>query len=113
MQFTAMQRGYHDAFAGAEFSVILRGSQRIGRIIVHRTEAEIRIVDMALLPAHRGSGVGTLLVSRILEEARRAQLPVRLRVLKGGRSSRLCERLGFRDLHETGAYDHWEWRSDG
>lgn len=108
-----MQRGYHDMFPQAEFTVILRDSQGVGRIIVHRTAEEYRIVDMALLPEQRGSGVGAILVRRVLEQAHRANLPVRLRVLKGGRSSHLCQRLGFQDLHETGAYEHWEWRSRG
>jgi GNAT superfamily N-acetyltransferase len=113
MQFTAMQRGYHETFAGGEFAIIFQDDQPIGRVIVHRTATEIRIVDMALLPEHRNAGLGTVLVRQVMEEAARARLPLRLRVLKGGRSSHLCARLGFRDLQEDGAYDHWEWRSDG
>ena len=75
MQFAAMQRGYHATFAGAEFSVILKAGQPVGRVIIHRTATEFRIVDMALLPEHRNSGVGTVLVSQVMEEAARAKLP--------------------------------------
>jgi len=95
MQFTAQQRWYEAAFAAAERAMILDGGEPIGRIIVLRTPAEIRLVDISLLPEHRGAGIGTLLIERLIDEAERARLPVRLQVLNNNRARHLYERLGF------------------
>jgi GNAT superfamily N-acetyltransferase len=45
-------------------------------------------------------GIGTEVVRRIVEEASRLQLPIRLAVVKFNPSRRLYERLGFRVTHE-------------
>lgn len=109
-QFAAMQGGYRQSFPAAEFSIVLLDGRPVGRLVVNRSEEEIRIVDAALFPAQRSRGVGTRLVQAVLEEAARANKPVRLRVLHGGRSAHLCERLGFRKIDSAGGHDHWEWR---
>ena len=45
-------------------------------------------------------GIGTEVLRRIIEEASRMRLPVRLAVVKFNPSRRLYERLGFRVTHE-------------
>jgi GNAT superfamily N-acetyltransferase len=45
-------------------------------------------------------GIGTEVLRRIIEEASRRDLPVRLAVVKFNPSRRLYERLGFRVTHE-------------
>ena len=45
-------------------------------------------------------GIGTEVLRRIIEEASRLSLPVRLAVVKFNPSRRLYERLGFRVTHE-------------
>ena len=45
-------------------------------------------------------GIGTEVLRRIIEEASRRRLPVRLAVVKFNRSRRLYDRLGFRVTHE-------------
>src|SRR5262245_23817391 len=48
----------------------------------------------------RKKGIGTEVLRRIIEEASRRRLPVRLAVVKFNPSRRLYERLGFRVTHE-------------
>lgn len=48
-----------------------------------------------LLPAFQRRGIGTALVALVVEEARTAGVPVRLRVLRVNPARRLYERLGF------------------
>ncbi len=112
-QFRAMQQGYRQGFPAAAFAVVLAEGRPVGRLVVDRSDEEIRIVDAALLPEQRNRGLGTALVKAVLEEAARAHKPVRLRVLQGGRSAHLCERLGFRKIDTGGGHDHWEWRPAG
>ncbi len=113
MQFHAMRRGYRAMFPRGEFAVILRDGQPVGRQVVHRTGTEIRLVDVALLPAQRGRGVGTALLQTLLAESARSGIPVRLQVLATSRARRLYERLGFTRIVGDGLYEELEWRPGG
>jgi ribosomal protein S18 acetylase RimI-like enzyme len=112
MQFNAQQQGYRTTFPQAEFAIILHRDQAIGRIVIDRAETGILLVDLALLPAHRGRGIGTALVKDLLREAAAAQKPVRLSVIKGQRAFSLYQRLGFKKTGEAGWRDQMEWRGD-
>lgn len=113
MQFHAMRRGYRAMFPRGEFAVILLDGQPAGRQVVHRTGTEIRLVDVALLPAQRGRGVGTALLQTLLAESARAGIPVRLQVLATNRARRLYERLGFTRSGGDELYAELEWRPAG
>ena len=59
------------------------------------------IVDLVLLPAHRGSGHGTALLVELIAWSHLRGLPVRLHVEKRNtRAAALYERLGFRVIEE-------------
>jgi ribosomal protein S18 acetylase RimI-like enzyme len=112
IQFKAQQQGYRAAFPLAEFSITLLGNTPIGHIVVNRSENDIRLVDIAVLPGHRGLGAGTTLIGNLLREAAAAGKPVRLSVLKGQRALTLYHRLGFRKVKDDGVRDQMEWRAD-
>src|SRR5882672_2242557 len=61
MQFNAQHRYYQEQFPAAQYEVILRHGEPIGRLYVNRTADEINIIDIALLPAHRKAGIGSAL----------------------------------------------------
>jgi ribosomal protein S18 acetylase RimI-like enzyme len=111
MQFSAQQQGYRAAFPGAEFSVILSSGQPVGRVVINRAEDEFRVVDIALLPAHRGRGIGTALMRELMGEAAIANKPVRLSVIKGQRAFQLYKRLGFEKTGEDSLRCQMEWRA--
>jgi len=112
MQFKAMRQGYGSTFPQAEFSIILRNGIPAGRLVVNRDDDEIRVVDIALLPAFRNQGIGSILLKGICAEAFRSHQPVRITVLKNHRSIRLYQRLGFVRVQDSGAYDLMEWRPE-
>ena len=95
MQFNAQKRWYETAYPGAEYTVILRDEQPVGRMIVLRGVQEFHLIDIALLPEHRGCGIGTALVGELIAESRRAAVPLALQVLKTNRAVHLYQRLGF------------------
>ncbi len=74
-----------------------------GRALISRSTAGFELVDLALLPAFRGRGIGTWLVSRLLDEAEAAGVPVFTEVARNSVALRLCGRLGFADPVENGA----------
>jgi GNAT superfamily N-acetyltransferase len=110
MQFKAQRQGYQNMFPQAAFLIILAGGQPIGRIVVNRTESEIRLVDIALLAPYRGHGIGTQLLADLRAEAAAERKTLRLHVLKASRAGRLYQRLGFVRTDETGVYEQLEWQ---
>lgn len=109
-QFTAQSRHYREHFAAASFQVIEQAGAPVGRLIVFRGEAEIRIVDIALLPAARGRGLGGRLLRALLAEGAATNRPVRIHVERLNPALRLYERLGFQLLEDKGVYLFLEWR---
>ncbi|MGA1790009.1 MAG: GNAT family N-acetyltransferase [bacterium] len=109
MQFNAQHRFYQERFSNAEFQVICLDSRPIGRLYVDRRGDEIRIVDIALLPEYRNSGIGTSLLEALLAEAARKGLPVRIHVEHFNRALHLYKRLGFVISGENGVYYLLEW----
>ncbi|MBZ4419698.1 GNAT family N-acetyltransferase [Myxococcus sp. RHSTA-1-4] len=95
MQWLAQGRDWATRYAGADHRLVLVEGQPAGRLLVARGEREWRLVDIALLPASRGSGVGTRLLRELQGEAAKARVPLKLRVLKGSPAHRLYTRLGF------------------
>lgn len=106
-QFNAMRQGYRSMFPAGEFWIIELDGKPAGRMVIHRDAAELRVVDLALLPAHRNQGVGTFLLRQLCAKADK---PVRLSVLQHNRALRWYARLGFVKTGELGFYDELEWR---
>jgi len=109
-QFEAQHAHYQRHYAGAAFSVVERAGVPVGRLYLHRSAGELRIVDISLLPEQRGTGLGEALLREVQEEAREAGLKVSIHVERMNRARRLYERLGFRTVtDEGGVYLLLEW----
>jgi len=108
-QFDAQDRHYREHFPDCAFDVLWVGDERIGRLYVDRREDELRVVDIALLPAWRGRGLGRVLMQEVLDEAGRSGLPVRIHVERGNPAMHLYTRLGFHSIGGTPIYDLMEW----
>ena len=103
-QFNAQHSYYQQQFVKAEFCIIEQGNEPIGRLYLDNRKDEIRIVDIALLPAYRNRGIGTMYLQAVLEEGQSAGLPVRIHVEHNNPALRLYERLGFQKVTENGIY---------
>ena len=110
-QFTAQDAHYRKHYPTAEFSVIERDGTSIGRLYVDRWPKEIRIMDITLLPEHRGEGMGTKLLRDLQEEARGAGKVLSIHVEKFNPALKLYERLGFTVREDKGVYLLMEWRA--
>ena len=109
MQFDGRQGTYRVQFARADHHIIVHEGRSVGRILIDRSGTEIVLVDVALLPALRGRGIGTGLLRDLLDEAAEAGRAVRLKVLLTNPARRLYERLGFVGLGNDGVYEQMEW----
>ncbi|MGH9853325.1 MAG: GNAT family N-acetyltransferase [Blastocatellia bacterium] len=109
-QFAAQQCFYQTEYPRARHEVILAGAERVGRLYVDRRADEIRILDLTLLPEHRGRGIGSPLIGRLMEEAAVAGKPLTISLENFNRSRRLFERLGFAPASENGFHILYEWK---
>ncbi|WP_413174275.1 GNAT family N-acetyltransferase [Anabaena azotica] len=110
MQFNAQQQSYRAYFPNNYYQIIMNDGCLIGSMLVVRNKKEIRIADIALLPAYQNQGIGTYLIQNLLIEAQHIKKPVSLQVVKWNRAVHLYERLGFEKIDDTGIYLLMEWR---
>ena len=110
MQFSAQDSYYHAHFAQASYDLIMGGDQVLGRLYLDRAEAAWNVIDIALLPEHRGKGIGSRLLTDLLTEASGAGKPVQIHVERLNQARRLYDRLGFRQIADQGVYLLLEWR---
>ena len=109
-QFHAQHTFYQQQFGDAEFLVIERRGESIGRLYLDRRVDEHRLIDIALLPSERGKGLGGALMRDVLAEAEAAGKAVRIHVERNNPAMRLYDRLGFRNIEDQGPYYLMEWR---
>ncbi|HEY6759902.1 MAG TPA: GNAT family N-acetyltransferase [Baekduia sp.] len=103
-QFAAQSAHYARVNPDASFDVVLVDGARAGRLIVDERPGEIGIVDISLLPAYRGRGIGTRLLTPILERAEATGRAVGIHVERMNPALALYERLGFRAVSDDGVY---------
>lgn len=109
-QFEMQRREYDARFPDAEYDVIEIDGEPAGRIWIGRTDEEIRLLDIALLPEFQKRGAGTLLINWLIDEARGSGKRLRHMVfVLNNNAHRFYERLGFVEIEDLGGYKHMEW----
>ena len=103
-QFEAQDKDYRANYKDADFLVIQVDERDAGRLYVQRSADELLIIDIALLPAERGKGIGTKILGDLLREADETRRKVTIHVEHFNPALRLYERLGFRKVEEVGIH---------
>ncbi len=109
MQFNAQSQHYLTHYPNAQYQIIQQDNLPLGRIIVNRSDHEILLIDIALLPEYRHAGIGTALICDLLAEAAGTNKPITLHVEVFNPAMRLYERLGFVKTGEQGLYHEMTW----
>lgn len=109
-QFDAQRLHYRAHYGNAEYSIVMENGQPIGRLYINRTADDVRVMDIALLPEHRGRGIGSTLMKNVLEAAAAEGKSVSIHVEMYNPAMRMYERLGFRQIDSYGVYHLMEWR---
>jgi GNAT superfamily N-acetyltransferase len=95
-QFGFQHHHYKMAYAAAEFYLIERHGDPIGRIYLDRTGRDLSLIEISLLPQWRWQGLGTAFLDRLRQEVRDGRSArVCLNVLATNPARRLYARLGF------------------
>jgi ribosomal protein S18 acetylase RimI-like enzyme len=108
-QFDLQDRWYRGNYAGAQFLVIERAAEPVGRLYVHDSGREVTVMDITSAPAARNQGLGTLLMRWLLGKAQAEGLDVTLHVETNNPARVLYQRLGFREEGEEGVYLRLRW----
>ena len=103
-QFSGQDAHYRANYPGAALDVIEVDGERAGRLYVFRGKSDIRIMDIALLPAFRGRGIGTELLRSLMAEADASGRKLSVHVEANNPARTLYQRLGFAPVGEHGVY---------
>jgi len=111
-QAQIQRRAYALQFPGASTTILLEGERPVGRLIVARDLPGVRVVDISIVAAARGQGLGTWTLRQLFARTGPLGVPVRLRAAANGRARPLYQRLGFREagpVEQDGSVA-MEWR---
>jgi len=84
----------------AQVAIIQADGVDVGWLQTVLSKSEHMLGQIFVDAPHQRRGIGTEVLGRIIEEASRRALPIRLAVVKFNPSRRLYERLGFKVTHE-------------
>lgn len=107
-QFQAQHAHYLTHYKNAEFLLILRRDEAIGRVYLDQGREELRLMEISLLPALRGQGLGGAMVDRLLGQADRLGLVTGLHVEAFNPAMRLYRRRGFDVVETRGVYEYMQ-----
>ena len=107
-QFTAQHRHWQENYIDTRWDLIEEDAVPIGRLYVARRPEEIHIVDIALVPAHRGRGLGTTLLQVLFAEGDASGRRVSIYVEVFNPARALYERLGFAEVGRREVYVRME-----
>ena len=95
-QLDAQTEGYGDQFPDALYLIIEYHQESVGRVVVDFGHNEIRVVDLALVKAARGKGLGTGVLQAFIAISEQIMAPLTLAVLSSNvGAKRLYLQLGF------------------
>jgi ribosomal protein S18 acetylase RimI-like enzyme len=110
MQFNAQQQWYQTTYSTAENQIIEKDREPIGRMIVQREAGTWRLLDISLLPEHRGQGIGGELIRALIHDCGAAGAVLQLQVVNTNPAQRLYTRLGFVKTGQDQIYMQMELR---
>ena len=111
-QFEAQHNYYQKNYKGADFWVICKDRERVGRLYLHENfqGQGMRIIDISLLPKYRNRGYGASILNDLMKLAGELDRSLTIHVESFNPAKNLYNRLGFRKISETnGVYHLMEW----
>lgn len=109
-QHLAQHHHYQAHFPGAEWLIVEAAGEPIGRLYLDERDDDLHLIDISLIPARRGAGIGTAILEDMLDQARALGKSVTLYVEPPNPARRLYERFGFAAEGEAGVYELMVWR---
>jgi len=103
-QHRAQHHHYQTYYAEAEWLVVERAGEPIGRLYLGQWDDRHHIIDISLIPAARGLGIGGAILADVIAAAQAQGKSVSIHVEVNNPARRLYERLGFEVVEDKGIY---------
>lgn len=103
-QFAFQHRYYREHHPDAQFLLISRQAQAIGRLYWRSQGDQAALMDISLLPEHRGAGIGSAILGLLMTQADAAGQVTTLYVEHYNPAFRLYRRFGFEVVADSGVY---------
>lgn len=110
-QLQIQTQQYRKNYPEMERWIVLHDKCSIGRWYLLEAAAEIRIVDISLLPEWRGQGIGKWLLEDAQKRAESSGKPLHLQVEQHNPALHLYQRLGFHSVAIKEPYWLMEYRT--
>jgi N-acetylglutamate synthase-like GNAT family acetyltransferase len=111
-QFQAQHTHYQSHYSKAEYLVIIKEKQNIGRLYLDRDKVSICIIDIAFTPEYKYKGLGTQILQKIIIEAQYTNKKIVIHVENFNPAYQWYEKLGFKNVEDKGVYQYMEWYPD-
>jgi ribosomal protein S18 acetylase RimI-like enzyme len=108
-QFAAQRHDYYTRIENCRFAVLEHKGEPVGRLYLQDRPTRLHVVDIALMPAWRGRGVGTAILEALQAAGRASGRGVGIFVEKFNPALGLYRRLGFVDIRDVEVYLEMEW----
>lgn len=111
-QYTAQDAFYQSEYPGSSQKVILFDGERAGRIYLHKTDDEIAILDMAVVPRFRRKGIATAIVKQLQAEGGANRISVRIFIERFNPAGSLFAKLGFTATDHDEVSQRYTWKPE-
>jgi ribosomal protein S18 acetylase RimI-like enzyme len=101
MQFSSFDRQMNMEYPENIDYLITCHSEKAGRLLLHKDENSIRVLNISLRNNFRNRGIGSSLLKDIIGEANKTHKSIHLEVDKINPAMNLYSRLGFKVVHEN------------
>ncbi|MBS1792006.1 MAG: GNAT family N-acetyltransferase [Acidobacteria bacterium] len=108
-QLKAQLAHYQNEYPNAEYSIILFDDQPVGRLYIDRREDDLRIMDITLLPEHRGKGISSPIIRHLMDEASVLEKRLSINLDKLSQSQPIFEHFGFNPAEDSGFHVLYAW----
>ncbi len=109
---TDMINKFNGHYKLAEVQVILVDGKNVGWLQICETEQEFELAQIHIEHEFCSQGIGTQLIRKLMNEAKKKGKPVCLSVVRGNPALSLYQRLRFSIIGEDAHKLHMRWDSD-
>ena len=110
-QFTAQDAHYQSRYPASTHDVILVNGDRAGRVYIERSDTQIAILDIGVLPPFRRMGIAAHVVQGLQAEAGPVGKSIRIFIETFNPAQKLFGELGFEMVEDDGGLRRFEWRA--
>jgi ribosomal protein S18 acetylase RimI-like enzyme len=97
-------RFFENDWTGGTFQIIEYEGQPCGYVSVDDRPDEVHVRELVIAPAFQYRGIGTAVMSAVIETARQRQVPVLLGTLHENVAANLYRRLGFVEVGKNDSH---------